>query len=219
MIELFSFFNKAQDRISCITHFLGIILGFFYLISLQIVAFIHNQTIFIHLGLLTFALSTIALYSASSYYHYIPDNSVHKTKFRKLDHAMIYVLIAGTYTPLCIAFFKGNSQFIFPIVMWTLAIIGVIAKIIWINAPRLLYTALYLILGWAIIFDVPNLLSIPTEAIFWTVLGGISYSIGAIIYILKKPNISTDWGFHELFHIFILLGTFFHYLTCILTIA
>ncbi len=213
------FWKRAQDKMSCLTHFIGAILGIFYLLILQILSFIHHRSLLIHLGLLIFSLSVIALYSASSFYHYIDDNSLKKEKYRKVDHAMIYCLIAGSYTPVCFAFFQGNNQILFPIVIWSIALFGVVSKVIWIRSPRVLSTLLYLILGWSILFDIPSLTSMPKTTLTWISIGGISYSIGAIIYMIKKPNLSDEWGFHELFHLFILLGTFSHFIAYALTIA
>lgn len=216
---MFKFFKKAQDQLSSYTHYLGAVLGVFYLFSLQIIAFLHQKSPLIHISLLIFAISVIALYSSSSYYHYISDDAKHKTLFRKLDHSMIYVLIAGTYTPICIAFLSNDSRLIFTAGIWAIALLGIITKIIWLNAPRLLYTLLYLCMGWAIVFDIQGFASMPSQALLILALGGLSYSVGALIYIFKKPNLSKLWGFHELFHIFILLGTLLHFIAIALYIA
>lgn len=216
---MFNFFKKAQDPLSSYTHYIGAVLGVIFLVSLQIIAFVHHKSPIIHISLLVFAISVIALYSASSYYHYISDDAKHKTLFRKLDHSMIYVLIAGTYTPICIAFLSNDSRLIFTAGIWIIALLGIGAKIIWLNAPRLLYTLLYLCMGWAIVFDIQGFASMPIEALIIIALGGLSYSIGAIMYIIKKPNLSESWGFHELFHIFILLGTLLHFIAIALYIA
>lgn len=214
-----NFWNKSQDKVSSLTHFIGALLGIGYFVGLQTLAFLHQRTFLIHLGLMAFSLSAIALYSASSLYHYIDDHHPNKQKFRKLDHAMIYVLIAGSYTPICLAFFQGNNQYLFPIVIWSIALLGVTAKIFWINTPRIFSTILYLVLGWSILFDIPSLLQIPLTTLFWVAVGGIFYSIGAIVYMVKKPNLSINWGFHEIFHLFILLGTGAHFIAYALTIA
>ncbi len=214
-----NFLNKAQDKISCLTHFIGALAGIVYFIILGFLSFIHQRDFEIQIGLLVFSLATIALYSASSFYHYIQDDSPRKQKFRKLDHAMIYVLIAGSYTPICVTFFQGDSKILFPVILWAVALLGVATKVLWINTPRIFSTILYLGLGWSILFDIPSLMTIPPLTALGVILGGASYSIGALIYMIKKPNLSKDWGFHELFHLFILLGTFLHFITYALTIA
>lgn len=102
--------------------------------------------------------------------------------------------------------------------MWLIAILGIIMKLCWMNAPRALTTVIYLILGWAIIFDFQSINGIPMHCLLLIVLGGITYSIGAFIYIFKKPNFSQSFGFHELFHIFVMLGSLFHYIAILLLI-
>lgn len=216
---MLKFFRNAQDPMSSYTHFIGAVLGVIYLVILQIISYSNQKDITIHVISLIFCLSVIALYSASSYYHYIPNDSKRKTLFRKLDHSMIYVLIAGTYTPIAIGYLAPPAGLIFTSVIWGIALFGIITKIIWLNAPRLLYTLLYLIMGWAVVFYWQGFSAMPINCLILIAIGGLSYTIGAIIYIIKKPNLNTLWGFHELFHIFILLGTFFHFLAIAFFIA
>ena len=128
---------------------------------------------------------------------------------------MIYVLIAGSYTPICLKFMEGMHGILFVCGVWAVALCGILVKLCWMNAPRALYTGFYLLMGWAIVFDWKALELIPAGAIALLLAGGISYSIGAVFYILKKPNPSPTFGFHELFHVFILLGTFFHFLAVV----
>lgn len=213
------FFNKAQDPMSSFTHALGAVLGVLYLIFLQIASFIHQKDITTHIILLVFSLSVIALYSASAYYHYIQNDNPHKTLFRKLDHSLIYVLIAGSYTPIAMHYLAPGNNLVFTLVIWGIALTGIITKIIWLNAPRFLYTLLYLLMGWALVFDIKGFSAVPLNCLSLLAIGGLCYTIGAVIYILKKPNISANWGFHELFHIFILLGTFMHFIAIAFFIA
>lgn len=212
-------FNKAQDPMSSLTHAIGAVLGVLYLIFLQIASFIHQKDITTHIILLVFGLSVIALYSASAYYHFIQNDNPHKTLFRKLDHSMIYVLIAGSYTPIAMFYLGPNKNLLFTVVIWAIALTGIITKIIWLNAPRVLYTLLYLLMGWAVVFDIKGFSAIPMNCLSLLAAGGLCYTIGAVIYIIKKPNLSANWGFHELFHIFILLGTFMHFIAIATFIA
>ncbi|MFV0380160.1 MAG: PAQR family membrane homeostasis protein TrhA [Anaerorhabdus sp.] len=207
--------KNAQDKISFHTHFIGIYLSVIYFFLLEIYAILKHSNIQIYIGFLIFTLSSLCLYSSSALYHYIKNDSSHKIKFRKLDHAMIYVLIAGSYTPIVLNYFSENNKIIFLVAIWLTALFGVVLKLFWINSPRIVSTLIYLILGWSILFDIPSLLLIPSNVVICLVLSGISYSVGAIIYIIKKPNITLEWGFHEIFHIFILLGTFLHFIACI----
>lgn len=206
-------FKKAQDPISCYTHFIGAVLSGFVLIFFILWGILQNSTQGDIVASVIFALSAIGLYSASSYYHYLPLNHPRHTIFRKLDHSMIYVLIAGSYTAFVYHYLSAQASFIFLLVIWLIALFGIITKICWLNAPRILYTALYLIMGWAIIFYFPAFYqAMEPISLMLVALGGISYTIGGVIYMVKKPNISTDFGFHELFHCFILGGTLFHFI-------
>ncbi|MEG2053740.1 MAG: hemolysin III family protein, partial [Oscillospiraceae bacterium] len=140
-------------------------------------------------------------------------------RLRKLDHAMIYVLIAGTYTPIALCFMGKMHGIIFTIVIWSIALLGIVTKLLWFNAPRWLYTSLYLLMGWAIIFDIKVFNGMAAGCIALIAAGGISYSIGAICYICKKPNIGKWFGFHEIFHLFIMLGTLLHFCAVIFYIV
>lgn len=211
-------FKKAMDPISSYTHFLGAcfsVLGLLVLICLGIYL---KTTTSLLVGAIIFGISLIALYSASSIYHYFHGSEKVKLILRKLDHSMIYVLIVGTYTPIVLSCMEPMKSYYFLGILWGIAIIGVILKIIWMDAPRFISTIIYLILGWALVFDFHDFQSIPLPVFVLIACGGISYSIGAIIYIIKKPNISIDFGFHEIFHIFVMLGSLFHYIAILLLV-
>lgn len=207
---MYRFFSTCRDPISSYTHFLGAVSSSIMTILMIVLSIILKSGVITAISVLLFGISLIALYSASSYYHYIPGDAKYFDLFRKLDHTMIYVLIAGTYTPIILAFMEKSRAIRFLIIIWLIAVIGIIAKLLWLNAPRILYTMLYVLMGWAIVFDFPALASIPLPCITLVALGGIAYTIGAIIYMIKKPNLSSMFGFHELFHIFIMIGSAFH---------
>lgn len=163
---------------------------------------------------LVFGLSMLLLYSASAIYHALRVSPKHEKRLRKLDHSMIFVLIAGTYTPICLIPLRGPWGYGLLAVIWAFAIGGVLMKMFWINAPRWLSTAIYLIMGWLCLFAFyPIVHSMRPSALLWLVAGGIFYSIGAIIYGRKKSLLHWRLGFHEIFHIFIMIGTFCHYVT------
>ena len=206
------FFAKARDPISSMTHYWGaVVYGILSAILLAVGIFVRRLSWQTNLSLLIFGLSLIALYSASAYYHYIRTTPERIARFRKVDHAMIYVLIAGTYTPLCLYFMPQGHGLKFLLVLWSVAIIGIVVKIFWMSAPRWFSTAIYLLMGWAIVFDIKAFQGVPPLCLTLIASGGIAYSIGAIMYILKKPNYGL-FGFHELFHVFILLGSLLHFL-------
>ena len=214
------FFRRAMDPVSSETHFIGAALSLVTLIIMMVVAIIdgsNQQTI---IGITVFGLSSISLYSASCIYHYYNASEDNKIKLilRKLDHSMIYVLIAGTYTPICLSYLEFPHSLYFLIAIWLIAIIGIIIKLFLMRAPRLVSTIFYLLMGWALIFDLPAFSDVPLGCFGLIAAGGISYSIGAVIYILKKPNWFKNFGFHELFHIFVMVGSAFHFLAVIIYI-
>ena len=211
---MYELFKCAREPMSSYTHFLGILFSAVATIFLVVLNGIHGDfSARMMVSVLAFGGSMLALYSARSIYHFYNGPIIKQERLRKLDHAMIYVLIAGSYTPICLKFMEGVHGIVFTLAIWLVAVCGIVVKLCWMNAPRWLYTGFYLLMGWAIIFDWKALQMIPGGAIALLLAGGISYSIGAVFYILKKPNISKIFGFHELFHVFILLGTFFHFLT------
>lgn len=213
---MFSLFKKACDPISSYTHFIGVIMGILLLIYFIIHSVLFPTTLPKLIGYIIFAFSIIALYSASSIYHYISNDSKYKTLFRKIDHSMIYCLIAGTYSVVVFTYFPLKKALLFIIFIWFFALIGIITKIFLLNMPRIFYTLIYVVMGWAIVFDYKSFMVLEPNCLLLIALGGIAYTIGAIIYIIKKPNINKQWGFHELFHIFILIGTLCHILACLI---
>lgn len=213
------YFSKAREPLNSFTHFLGVILAVIEGFLLIHFSFLNNFSAKTLSSVIIFTVSMILLYSASSWYHYSNGSEKVLKRLRKLDHSMIYVLIAGSYTPICLKYMPNSKGIIFSLVLWGVAIGGSLLKMCWINAPRWLSTSIYLIMGWSIVFDFNSLKLLPSGAVALLLCEGISYSIGAIFYIIKKPNLSKNFGFHELFHIFILLGTFFHFLTVLLYVV
>lgn len=205
-------FHKAMDPLSSETHFIGACLSCFGLLMMIVESVMKKTTISMMVGVIVFGMSLIGLYSASAIYHFFKGSQKVKTILRKLDHSMIYVLIVGTYTPIVLYCMDAPHSYYFLGVLWTIAILGIVMKIVWINAPRVLTTFIYLILGWSLLFDFQSFTHIPFSCLVMIAIGGIAYSIGAIIYMIKKPNFTKCFGFHELFHIFVMLGSFFHYL-------
>lgn len=201
---------KIREPINSITHFAGALLSVIGLILLLFIS-IESRDVVKIISSVIFSLGLIGLYLTSSIYHGVYKNI---TTFRKLDHIMIYFLIAASYTPICLVTLKGKIGYIFLSIIWTLAISGGIMKIFWLNAPRWLYTSFYLILGWAALFILwPLYKLLPFTAISLLMGGGLLYSIGAIIYATKSKRIQIwKFGFHEIFHVFILLGSLSHFI-------
>lgn len=210
-----NFFHHAQDPVSCWTHAAGAVAalgGGLWLLLRGL----WQQATGVALGAsLCFCLSMVALYAASAIYHYYPGDATSggvKKLLRKMDHGMIYVLIAGSYTPFCLVLLPQPRGKRFCLVMWAVALAGILAKLLWINAPRLLSTSVYLIMGWAVVFLAKDFACLGQPCLTLVALGGVCYSVGAVFYAVKRPNLSPEWTFHELFHLLILAGSLFHYL-------
>lgn len=204
--------KKLRDPVSGVTHLIGAFLSLIGLIVLLYTAITKGSVLHL-ISFIIFGISLIFLYSASSIYHLVPGpDEVIKT-LRKIDHMMIFILIAGSYTPFLLVALDGFWRWGMLTGIWLIAVSGVVFKAFWINAPRWLYTAIYLGMGWlALIVIVPLIRALPTGAIVWLFLGGAFYTIGAVFYALKWPNpIPKVFGFHEIWHIFVLLGSFSHF--------
>jgi hemolysin III len=160
-----------------------------------------------------FGFSLVALYTASSLYHLLPLSPAGVARLRRLDHVAIFVLIAGTYTPFCLLALGGAWRWGLLSLIWGLALCGVLLKVLWMGAPRWLSVALYLGMGWVAVVAAPVLLrSLPTGGIAWVLTGGLVYSAGALIYGFKRPNlIPGAFGFHELWHLFVVAGSACHF--------
>lgn len=166
------------------------------------------------LSLLIYGLSLIMMFSASATYHLVNMGPGVVGWLRKLDHSAIYLLIAGTYTPICLHFFTGFWNWGMVLVIWTMALAGIIVKLFVIGAPRWVTAGVYLVMGWLGILGIGEIWrTMPPAAIGWLVLGGVFFTAGAVIYVLKKPD---PWpgvfGFHEIWHIFIIFGCMAHYI-------
>lgn len=153
-----------------------------------------------------YSITAIMLFSVSAIYHRVPWNPSKKKIWRRWDHANINLLIAGSYTPFAVALLEGNSRTILLLVVWIGAAAGVAMRIFWLGAPRWLYVANYLLLGWVAVAYMPQLYRAGgLWVLLPIIIGGLLYSIGAIFYALKRPGKAAKYfGFHELFHIFVL---------------
>jgi len=166
---------------------------------------------------LIYGLSGIFLFSASFFYHSRKVIENDESVWRKLDHTAIFFLIAGTYTPICFLYLEGKMKWGILIAQWSLVISGTIFKLFFVNAPRVIGTLIYLLMGWIVVIPISTLVhTMPPMALFFLAAGGISYTIGAVIYAVKKPDPLPDFfGFHEIFHIFVIGGAMLHLLMVI----
>lgn len=204
---------KMKEPVNTLTHLAGAVLSVAALVWM-IIKGVSNGSVLQTVSAVIFGFSLIALYTASTVYHWVPSSENLHAILRRVDHSMIYILIAGTYTPVCLLALKGVMGWTLFGVVWGLAIVGIIMKLVWFNAPRWLYTSFYLILGWmAIFFIVPLYKALPLEGFIWLVTGGLLYSVGSIIYATKSKHLQFSvFGFHEIFHMFVLGGSFSHFL-------
>ncbi len=161
------------------------------------------------ISMLIFGLSMIELYTVSALYHIINWGGPTRRVLRSIDHANIFVLIAGTYTPLCFNILTGWVRLTILIVIWILAILGVGLSISRLKLPRWVTVALYVGMGWVVVLALPAFLAVlPWIAVAILLLGGILYTIGAIVYARKQPDpFPRIWGYHEIFHLFVILGS------------
>jgi hemolysin III len=205
--------EKFREPASGLSHFVGAVFSIVALILLLHAAITKESTVEL-VAYSIFGASMIFLYSASTIYHLIKASEKVIVRLRKLDHAMIFVLIAGSYTPICLIPLRGELGYILLLTLWITAVCGIIFKMFFINAPRWFYTMVYIVMGWAAVFViVPLYNAVGLGAIIWLVVGGLFYTVGGVIYALKKPNFIPNWlGFHEVFHILIIMGTISHFL-------
>lgn len=166
------------------------------------------------LSLLVYGVSLIAMFSASATYHLVKAGPKLSLWLRRLDHSAIFLLIAGTYTPICLNFFTGFWKWGLLIIVWSLAFAGILIKLFYIQAPRGLSAGMYLLMGWLAVAAVGELIQrMPAGALAWLLAGGLLFTIGAVIYIAKKPNwFPGTFGFHEIWHIFVILGALSHFI-------
>ena len=200
---------QVKDPISALTHFIGFLAVIPVFICLLDLADTKLQQI----SFIVFGFSLLLLYGASTIYHTLRLSAEKTALLRRIDHMMIFVLIAGTYTPVCLVPLAGKWGTILLSAIWAIAIAGVFMKIFWMGAPRWLSTMIYVVMGWlSITAFVPLLKAVGWGGFGMLLGGGIAYTVGALIYALKKPNLAIlkSFGFHEIFHVFVMIGSAFH---------
>jgi len=202
--------SKLREPVNGLTHLGGAIAAFFGQIALLIVGWSGTAKI---VSLLVYGLSLIALFSASATYHLTKAKPAVLQVLRKLDHSAIFLLIAGTYTPFCIIAFTGFFRWGLLAIIWTIALTGILVKIFYIRAPRWLNAGMYVLMGWLCVMAAPQMPSVlPVSAMVWLIVGGVIYTLGAVVYATKLFNfVPGKFGFHEVWHIFVLLGALAHF--------
>ncbi len=203
--------SGKKDLISGVLHFAGMLVSIAVLTLLVAFAAVFGTPWHV-VAFVVYGVSLMLLYAASSIYHVFYVSDRFRSVMRKIDHMMIFVLIAGTYTPLCLLPLRGPWGWSIFGIVWGMAVGGIVTKMFFMNAPRWLYTGFYLLMGWAaIIAVVPLSRAMPPLATFFLYLGGAFYTVGGICYALKRPRFTSEYfGFHELFHVLVLLGSISH---------
>ena len=206
---------------SAITHFIGCLMALIAASPLLIKA--HGNATYM-LAMTIFATSMVLLYAASTIYHSICHVSTKVLRnFQKLDHMMIFVMIAGSYTPVCLIVLHNHIGYILCALVWSVAILGIILKGCWITCPKWLSSVLYIGMGWlCVLAFVPIFHALPRAGFGWLLAGGIIYTIGGVIYALKVPLFDSrhkNFGSHEIFHIFVMLGSACHFVVMYFFVA
>ena len=209
--------KKIKDPVSGISHLIGAVLSVIGLVFLIVYSAKYGEGAWDVVSFTIFGVGLILLYTFSTLYHMLNIGERGTRVFRKFDHMMIYVLIAASYTPICLGPIRGPWGFSILGVVWGLAILGIILTAVWLQAPRWLTTSIYIAMGWLVIVMAYPLLTTFKElnalySLIWLLIGGIFYTIGGVIYGLKKAPFTTKHiGFQEIFHIFVLFGSICQY--------
>lgn len=200
---------------SALTHFIAMMLAVFAAIPLLVKCGLHFAG---HefTAMCIFILSMILLYGASTTYHSVNLEDSRLKIFKKIDHMMIFVLIAGSYTPVCMIVLDRAIGYPLLALVWAVALIGIVIKALWVTCPKWFSSILYIAMGWVVVFAFgPLYHTLTTPAFLWLLSGGIIYTIGGVIYALKLPLFNAkhqNFGSHEIFHLFVMGGSICHFI-------
>ena len=206
--------HHIKEPGSAITHFIGMLMAIFAAVPLLLKAAQEPSRIYI-ISLAIYAASLILLYAASTTYHTFDISPKVNTILKKIDHMMISVLIAGSYTPVCLIVLKGKTGIILLSIVWAIAIAGILIKAFWVYCPKWVSSVLYIGMGWTCVLAFTQILNNMSPAAFgWLLAGGIIYTVGGVIYALKLPIFNSrhkNFGSHEIFHLFVMGGSACHF--------
>lgn len=213
---------KLKDPGSAITHGIAMLLAIVGALPLLLKAARSSDLLHI-VALGVFILTMILLYAASTIYHSVDSTEKVNRRLRKMDHMMIFIMIAGSYTPVCLIALHNKLGYILCSLVWTIAILGIILKGFWITCPKWVSSILYIGMGWlCVLAFIPIFQSLPRAGFGWLLAGGIIYTIGGIIYGLKLPIFNSkhkNFGSHEIFHVFVMLGSICHFIVMYFFVA
>lgn len=202
---------RFRDPFSGFSHLAGAVAGLAILCYLVIQASLYGD-IWQIVSFSIFGTCMVLMFASSAIYHLAQTSDEKILKLKRIDHMAIFAMIAGTYTPICLVALRDSIGWTLLLSVWGIAISGILLKIFWIGAPRWLSTLIYVAMGWACVFGLSTMKATMPEASFdWLVYGGIAYTLGAVVYGTKWPNPwPTTFGFHEIWHVFVLAGAFSH---------
>lgn len=209
------FHFRAKDPGSALTHFIGFCAAIVATPWLLVRASVQGVGLAGMVSLSVFMLSMILLYGASTTYHSLDVNPKVNKRLKKIDHMMIFILIAGTYTPFCTLVLGGNAGRRLLITVWAIALAGLVLKACWVTCPKWFSSVIYIAMGWACVSDIPLIFSTASAPVFgWLLAGGLFYTVGGVIYAMKLKVFNSRFryfGSHELFHVFVMAGSLCHY--------
>ena len=206
---------RIREPGSALTHFAGMLLAVFAAVPLLIKAALDSgEVCFYAMGV--FMGSMVLLYAASATYHSVNVPARILKIFRKVDHIMIFYLIAGTYTPVCLVTLPGTQGRLLLVAVWGIALAGTLIKTLWISCPKWFSSVLYIAMGWACLSVLGTLWNVlPLSAFLWLLAGGLLYTAGGVLYALKLPLFNArhkNFGSHEIFHLFVMAGSLCHFI-------
>lgn len=203
-----------REPVNGLTHLIGAVLSFVALVAMLIKAHLRGCSLTAFYSVFFFGISMILLYSASSIYHSVISSDKVIKALKRLDHSMIFILIAGSYAPFCLVELSGNVGLNLFLAVTICAVLGIGFKLLWVTCPKWLSSTMYIGIGWFAIFAIyPMSQVLPGIALFWLILGGVIYTIGGVLYAFKTEKIRIGaFGNHEIFHLFIMAGTLCHFI-------
>ncbi len=206
-----SIINRLREPVNGLTHFFACLVSG---IGTAVLLIIERGNTAREVSLGIYGLSLTLLFGASAAYHLAALQERGTAILRRLDHSAIYLLIAGTYTPFCVLAFSGFWKWGLLAIIWSLAVIGIIVKIFMMHAPRWLSAGTYIVMGWLCIGAIGQILqALPIPVLIWLTAGGVIYTLGAVIYITRSLDfVPGRFGFHEVWHIFVILGALAHFI-------
>lgn len=212
--------KRLREPVNGLTHLVGALLAVAALVVLVWLA-VRAGAIEQVIGFGIFGVSLTALYTASALYHLLPLSAAGVERLRRLDHMMVFVLIAGTYTPVCLIALGGAWGWGLLGLIWALATGGIVLKICWMRAPIWLSTLLYVVMGWVAVIAGPALFrALPIGGLLWIIAGGITYTVGALVFALDRPHLFPGrFDAHALWHVFVLGGSACHFWVMVRHIA